>query len=213
MPNETLEDFQSRIATPPEPPSAVLLQPTGDIEFLEPLTHTEEFVKSEPAAARVAPAGTVKYPFSWFHRSLAIGGALAIIAFLGISLLIAIYRRPVEPVSPIDVAADQYPADTLPSAEELDDSGLLSPVDSPFAFDGFPVVLKRQRRAPAPRAARSVYRPQIVQQSRPSVPRPQFIVSEFVPTTLIIYIENGEIKTRIEPQLTTAYKRSLPPGN
>jgi hypothetical protein len=38
-------------------------------------------------------------------------------------------------------------------------------------------------------------------------------VSEFVPTTLIIYIENGEIKTRIEPQLTAAYKKPAPLSN
>jgi hypothetical protein len=33
-------------------------------------------------------------------------------------------------------------------------------------------------------------------------------VSDFVPTTLVIYIENGEIKTRIVPQLNAGYKKS-----
>jgi hypothetical protein len=33
-------------------------------------------------------------------------------------------------------------------------------------------------------------------------------MSSFVPTTLIIYIENGEIKTRIERQLTSGRKTS-----
>lgn len=216
MPNETLEDFQSRVAAPAEPPSKVLLYPTGDIEVLEPLAHAEEFVKTETAApAGGTVAGPVKYPFSWFHRVLAFGGALAIIAFLAISLLNAIYRTPVEPVSPVDVASDQSTADTLAPSEELDDPDTLTAVDSPFAFNGFPVA----RNAPSPRRVssrpfRSVYRPQTVrQQARPIVPHPQLIVSEFVPTTLIIYIENGEIKTRIEPQLTATYKKPPPPGN
>ena len=41
--------------------------------------------------------------------------------------------------------------------------------------------------------------------------RPKFWVSDFVPTTLIIYVDKGEIKTRIEPQLTADYKR--PPAS
>ena len=39
------------------------------------------------------------------------------------------------------------------------------------------------------------------------MPSPQFIVSEFVPTTMFIFVENGEVKSRIEPQLTAGYKR------
>jgi len=35
------------------------------------------------------------------------------------------------------------------------------------------------------------------------------MVTGFVPTTLVIYAENGEIKTRIEPQLTSGYKKQL----
>jgi len=35
------------------------------------------------------------------------------------------------------------------------------------------------------------------------------MVADFVPTTLIIYPENGEIKTRIEPQLTAVYRKPI----
>jgi len=215
-PNETLDDFKSRVTAPAEPPTEVLLYPTGDIEVLEPVAHVEEFVNAGPVtAAGEIVASPAKYPFSWFHRSLAFGGALAIIAFLGISLLSAIYRTPVEPVSPVDVASDQNTADKLAPSEQLDDSDLFSAVDSPFAFNGFPAARKASSpRRVSSRPFRNVHRPQIVQQQpRPVVPHPQLIVSEFVPTTLIIYIENGEIKTRIEPQLTASYKKPPPPGN
>jgi hypothetical protein len=32
-------------------------------------------------------------------------------------------------------------------------------------------------------------------------PQPRIFVSDFVPTTLVIYAENGEIKKRIEPNV------------
>ena len=213
MPNETLEDFKSRIAAPIEPPRGVWLKLTGDIEVLKPLARTEDFVKTKAAAA--ASASPVPHRPPRFPRSLAVAGALAMTALiLGTGLLIAFYGPPVEPVSPIDVASEQSSADILAPSEELDDSDLLSAVDSPFAVENFFAVRKVPRpRRVSSRLFRSVYRPQIVQQPRPVVPRPRFIVSEFVPTTLIIYIENGEIKTRIEPQLTAGYKKPSPLPN
>jgi hypothetical protein len=63
----------------------------------------------------------------------------------------------------------------------------------------------RPRRVHA-RVFQSVYRPRRFV----ALPRPRLIVSNFVPTTLIIYIDNGEIKTRIEPQLTAGYKKPSP---
>jgi hypothetical protein len=33
------------------------------------------------------------------------------------------------------------------------------------------------------------------------------MVTGFVPTTLVIYAEKGQIKTRIEPQLVSGYKK------
>src|SRR5206468_394286 len=37
----------------------------------------------------------------------------------------------------------------------------------------------------------------------------QLATTKFIPTTLIIYVEKGEVKSRIEPQLTAAYKKPL----
>jgi hypothetical protein len=210
MPYESLEDFNTRVAAPAEPPSPVLLYPTGDIEVLEPLAHAESFVKTEAVADSAFVNPAIPHRVSWFHRSLALAGALAMTAvILGAGLMIGFYGPSAEPVSPIEVAGDQQPADILTPQEELDESDLLSVAESPLAFAEPFAIRKaaRAKRRATPRVFRSTYRP------RPVVPRPRFIVSEFVPTTLIIYIENGEIKTRIEPQLTAAYKRSLPPGN
>src|SRR4029078_1475039 len=93
--------------------------------------------------------------------------ALAIIAFLGAGLLIRLYRPTVEPVAPVGVASDQPGAiSPPPDVSEIPDG--FSPINAPFAFDGFPIV----RKAPKPRrvsshASRNVYHPQ-----RP-VPNPQ----------------------------------------
>ena len=215
-PNETLDDFKSRFAAPAEPPpDAVLLYPTGDIEVLEPLAHSEDFINDEAVTGTFA--SDAPRPFSWFHRTLALGGALAIIAFLGAGLLIRLYRPTVEPVGPVGVASDQPGAiSTPPDVSEIPDG--FSPINTPFAFNGFPIV---PRKAPKPRrvsshASRNVYQPQRHvpnPQITALVPRQQLIVSDFVPTTLIIYIENGEIKTRVEPQLTAAYKKPSPLSN
>ena len=208
MPNESLDDFKSRIAKPPDPPPVVWLKSTGETEVLQPLARAENFVNNKAAIASAAAAPA---RFSRFHYALAIGAAFAMVAFILGNFLTGIYFPSVQPVSPVDVASDQHPSDTLTPPEELNGTDLWSGVESSFAFDEPNAVRKATRpRRTMPRVlnrvVNSVYR------YRPTVPRPRFIVSEFVPTTLIIYIENGEIKTRIEPQLTTAYKRSLPPG-
>jgi hypothetical protein len=208
IPNESLDDFNSNAAQPEAvaPPPVLSLRLTGDTELLKPLASGEDPVKSE-AAVGDAPVRATLQRISWFHRSLAVGGGLAIIALLlSITFYTAIYGPPAEPVS--EAATDGQPADTLTPSEEPDTSDLLSAVDSPFAFDGLAAV----RKVPIPRHARarglhSIYRP------RRLVRRPQLMASDFVPTALIIYAENGEIKTRIEPQLTAAYKKELPLPN
>lgn len=212
-PNETLDDFQSRVTAPVEPPDAVLLYPTGDIERLEPLAHSEDFTNSEAVIGTFSSVAPRR--FSWFHRTLAVGGALAIIAFLGAGLLFRVYRPTVEPVGPVDVASDQ-PADISTPSDKSDGLDLFSPINSPFAFDGLPVVRKAAKpRRVSSRSSGNAYRPQRTTpnpQITALLRHSQLMVSDFVPTTLIIYIENGEIKTRVEPQLTAAYKKS-PPGN
>jgi hypothetical protein len=205
LPDENLDDFTSKAAAPkPEgPPSFVWLYPTGEIEVLQPLARYEGFIKTKAATATAAAN-----PHPRFPRSLAVAAALAMTALiLGTGLLIGYYAPHLEPVSPIDVAADQSPADTLTSPEEPGAFDLLSTLDSPSAFDGVVAVRKviRTRRVHA-RVFQSVYRPRRFV----ALPRPRLIVSNFVPTTLIIYIDNGEIKTRIEPQLTAGYKKPSP---
>jgi hypothetical protein len=217
VPNESLDDFNSSAAQPKAvgPPPAVSLRLSGDIEVLKPLASCQDFVKSEPAAggALVRPA---LHRLSWFHRSLAVVGGLAIITFLlSISFYNAIYGPPVEHAenpsdtvaSQDEMAMDRQPADILTLPEELDDSASLPAVDSLSAFEDFPAVRKVARlRYARARVLRAAYR-------RRHTRRPQLFVTEFVPTTLVIYAENGEIKTRIEPQLTAGYNNPLPLPN
>jgi hypothetical protein len=78
-----------------------------------------------------------------------------------------------------------------------DDSPSLAEVGP--AYEVQSDVLKPIRTMPNTIAA--VYKP------RPRSRRPALVMSKFVPTTLIIYPENGIIKTRIQPQLTAVYKK------
>jgi hypothetical protein len=63
-----------------------------------------------------------------------------------------------------------------------------------------PTVAVRPRAA-RPRMIHAIYRVRHLQNRR------QLAVTKFIPTTLIIYVENGEVRSRIEPQLTAAYKK------
>ena len=51
MPNESLDDFKSRIAKPPDPPPVVWLKSTGETEVLQPLARAENFVNNKAAVA------------------------------------------------------------------------------------------------------------------------------------------------------------------
>jgi hypothetical protein len=51
-------------------------------------------------------------------------------------------------------------------------------------------------------------RPRVTNRQRRPLSQKPLVESNFVPTTLIIYIDKGEVKTRIEPQLTASLKKS-----
>jgi hypothetical protein len=224
VPDENLDDFNiSSAPKTAEPPAVKLVHPSGEIEVLKPLARWEGFVKSEAATGGMFHRAAPHWP-SWFRRSLAVGGAVAIIALiLGTGIYVGIYRPPVEPVvSKSDVAIDQQPESALLPPDEPSASDLLPTADSPGAFDELYAVgpVKRSRHlrprtGPRQRFAFSILnsRFSIASHHRRPLLRPQLIVSAFIPTTLIIYIENGEIKTRIEPQLTAGYKKPVTLSN
>jgi hypothetical protein len=218
-PNDSLDDFKTIDAKPePEPPALVTVQRTGEVEVLKPLASWEDFAKTKTARRETARGW---HRLTAFHRSLATAGAVALIALaIGGGVYIRNYRSHVGSAQiPADnvvisnsSATNQRSANALPSVEEPLTSDLFPSEDSPSASDDDEANVVRsvaKRRHVARRhVLRAAYRP-LLRPFRPrfGLPRPQFWVSNFAPTTLIIYVENGVIKTRIEPWLNAGYKK------
>ena len=201
-PEESLDDFTVRMPPKaPEPPDAVSLYSKGRVKVLEPLARWEHPTHPEPASVSNF-SRPVRHGLSWFHRSLAVGGALAM---AGLILTSAIVIGISDERSGEDVATVGSPDVSLTQAEEPSALDIYPSAASTPVIDEVDIVPPAgPRRRPARRGARLVgYRPR-----RPAR-RSQPLQPKFVPTTLIIYAENGEIKTRVEPSLTAVYKKPL----
>lgn len=209
-PAESLDNFNVKPAPKAaEPPSPVSLSVTGEFEVLHPLV-----LPGDRAKFKVVTSYTYVRPAthrqSWFDRSIALGGSFALMSFILLSaVLVGVYEPTDDPsISSIDSASEP----TYLALDQLDDT--LTPLEEPLTSDSYPATspledlprtvrrTSRVRRA-MPRAHLAAYRPSH------RFRRPLLAVTKFVPTTLIIYAENGEIKTRIEPQLIAAYKKPL----
>src|SRR6476660_287923 len=92
-PKESLRDFQAAAPKPTEPPAERSVRLSGKIAILKPVETRYELVRQR---------------LPWFHRSLAVGGAFALILFvLGTVIDIAINGSRFEPaVAANDVATD-----------------------------------------------------------------------------------------------------------
>ncbi len=200
--------------TKTEPPRPVYVRFTGEVEVLKPL-------EGWAGPVKVAASETFALPepngLSWFHRSLVASGAFALgSVILASAVFIGMYDGAVKQTGD--------PAEVVELATGVQSDDRLLPAEGPLASEIFttessePTVAnsvtssefrnrhRTFRIRKAPRSAfKSSARPGVRFDAygQPSQPRRSpLIVSAFVPTTLIIYIENGEIKTRIEPQLT-----------
>jgi hypothetical protein len=123
------------------------------------------------------------------------------------AILVAIYDQPAESYvsqgdatgGPIDMAIDPFGEQS--AAEGLFTLDLSTPqVPLVKLLTARPNIRSRSSRQSNQLAANRPRR-------RP--PGPRLIVSDFVPTNLIIYPEDGVIKTRIEPQLVAIHKVPL----
>ena len=201
-PKESLDDFTGRM--PPkaaEPPDAVSLRSKGKVKVLEPLARWEHPTHPEPASVSNF-SHPVRQGLSWFHRSLAVGGALAMAGLILTSaIVIGISDEP----SGADVASVGRSDRALTQIEEPSALDIFPSSDPVPMTDGLDTVPRNAtRRRPAnPPVRHAGYRP------RRAARRSQPLQARFIPTTLIIYAENGEIKTRVEPSLTAIYKKPL----
>jgi hypothetical protein len=213
-PRDNLDDYRSRLEPAEPPPSYVELGLSGETEVLAPLAEWDGYVKdsSRKGIGRL----------SWFHRSLALSGAVVVLGLMvGTGTFLKMYGPPSSPtdnlnssvLGPTETSLEPQNNEIAESPDEADEPASLIDENSPSAFMSPDAVSPTARRKTyRPRVNRSFARPRVLfaatRVRHHLLPRPQFIVSDFVPTTLVIYVDKGEIKTRVEPQLTAAFKRS-----
>lgn len=213
IPKDSLEEFFANRAAPkkpPPPPEPVQLEFTGEVEWVKPLA------RWEPPA--IQPSSVETPLLSWFHRSLVFGGAMAtLVLVFGTGMFLALFGPPVDVVSgPANVAVNELSIDSLVTDDEVGTADLFTTDESTFAYNE-PLVLRStaKRRVARPRVRSYANRSRVLFAAN-RMPRrlrsaPKMIWSDFVPTNMIIFVENGVIKTRIEPQITAVYKR-VPAG-
>ena len=202
-PYESLDDFIVK-ATPEnvDPPRPVSLRLTGEVEVLKPLARWEHPGQIAPTKAEIQ-LRPVPHRFSWFHRSLLVGGGITMTALVFTSAIL------------IGVSDSAVPPETanVEFIEVPNEAERLLPEEAPLSSDIFSTSESGEEtgpvRTPVRRANRNRFRraaAPVRTTVRKALPRPakqphQLLVSKFVPTTLVIYIENGLIKSRIEPWL------------
>jgi hypothetical protein len=191
-PDENLDDYNVKPATVTEIelPRAVSLGRTGEVEVLKPLMGQEV-----PPPTMVFRRRSIGQPL-WFRRLIAVGsGALAMI---GLVLVSAILMGIDDPAAELDIATQMQPEEKVIQAEEPFNFEILSPSSVATLRGGIDIVRASvKRKVIKPRV-------QLAQQPRPYIAPLQAEEPKFVPTTLVIYSDNGVIKTRIEPWIQSS---------
>ncbi len=206
VPNESLDDFINTDAAlkTAEPPSDRSLQLTGKVEVLKPIARSTDLARFRAATGRMIlrPEPSPKRNgISWYHRSLALSGAVAFGALL-LGIFTWIYTPPEPFVAQNELVQDQPGGIHSYLQNDAATADTFTPSVAPRVSDTRRTARSTERRRTVrTRHRRTAYR------SRNAAPVPRMVMSEFVPTTLIIYIENGEVKTRIEPQVPAGHKR------
>ena len=194
-PDDSLEDFIAKPApqVTPDVPRSVALQRTGEVEVLKPLTRVKVRAKRGRYSFK-APLQPL-----WFRRFLAVGSAALVM--VGFVLVSAILVGINDPVAGPEVASSGEAEYTLTQPEE------------PFSFDVFSlapagnvadIVRSKIRRRPA----RPTFKLVANKPRRQFRPPLQPEEPDFVPTTLVIYAENGVINSRIEPWFPDGEKKT-----
>jgi hypothetical protein len=117
---------------------------------------------------------------------------------IGLVLVSAILVGINDPAAGPDVATNGQPGDMLTQTEEPFGFDIYSPLGFARVSVGNDIVRSNvvRRRSARPAIRLTAYRPKVQLRLPPQPEEPKF-----VPTTLIIYAENGVINTRIEPWL------------
>jgi hypothetical protein len=218
IPREDLKEFiyYDVVKDRPDLPERKVQHPTGENEVLKPLAVWDGPAVNKPERR------SFFFRFSDYQRPLMLAAAFAVVALaVGVGIDTWMSTPLAELATPVEIAADEQSDDLTPSDTSADESDLMSSEDSPSAFNTSDTdepaparaVTRHRRKFTSRKFGRLSYSSPTVRfaavrvKPRPLI-HPQFIVSEFVPTTLIIYVDNGVVRSRIEPQLA-AYKRSV----
>lgn len=220
-PKESLDDFTVQPALEPaEPPRAVSLRLTGEVEVLKPLARWEGPAKMVPVVAEPpvrrswfdrSLADRAPASLSWFHRSLALGGTVAMVALvLTSAIVIGMYDRPdagrelVQTAGDADLSQDgrpdrrQLPPKVPPMSDKFTAADSGTTIADPSDVFEFGNTRSAARVRTVSHSARRPHIQVATYRPRRRLPQPQLVASHFFPTTLVIYIEKGLVKTRIE---------------
>src|SRR5687767_10292493 len=176
-------------------PDLHIVKPAPDVDPDPPrgeITVEEQVLEHVPDSEVSKPITNIF--LSWLRRSLAVASVLAIITLIVLGVLSAVFILVDSPSPRADVPT------TEPSPEDLEQT------DETLNFHSFseanlaPVTTGRsnvRRRRSRPRIRANGYKSR--RPNRPPHRLRKPLVPLFMPTTLVIYIEDGVIKTRIEP--------------
>jgi len=190
-PNESLDDFIVKpvAEVDSEAPRSVSLRRTGEVEVLKPLARVDVRAKSGRYGFRPV------YQPLWFRRFLAVGsGALVMIAFVLVSAIL--------------VGINETAGPEVASNDKIEYA--LAQFGEPLTFDisSFGAAVDVAQSYVRPRTARPTIQLAVDKPRRQFRPPLEPDEPDFVPTTLVIYAENGSINTRIEPWFQTADKKT-----
>lgn len=200
-PDESLDEYvvkpEPEVAT--VPPSPVSLRFTGEVEVLRPLARWEHPVKMVPATSDTLLRPAPPYRLSWFHRSLAVGGGITMAALvLASAMVIGISDPTTGPeTAQLSVAEDQNEFPIYRTRE-------VEPAEVPLASDIFEIPdsestnVNQVSKASRFRSSWKRHVQRATYRHKAAPVQTHLAVSQFEPTTLVIYVENGVVRSRIE---------------
>lgn len=200
---------------------------SGVVEVLKPIARAAERPVPEPSE----PVGAAAKQPSRSNRTPIAASALVTIALVAVAAIYFATRRPgpdiardIPAAAPAEPRSENNTAPEIANAPDDDATDTDDPEvelvpradeapDSNFV-PARPMVTRRRARPHRPPAyIPRRRRPLFAAERPPQRPlfRPKLWISDFVPTTLVIYIDKGQVKTRVEPQFATNYNK--PPAN
>jgi len=181
-------------------------KPAKVFETLRPLAIWEDPTKKSLFPAEPPQRG------SRTRLAMVFGGACALLALgIGSGIYLESFWPNVAPAEnpshnlaySADANVEDEPAEPQSSTDNTNDSDLVPDEDTPSVFNvPTPARTTVRRRSARPRVSLVRHRPRFslaTDRRPPRLIHPQFWVSDFKPTTLVIYVENGQVKTRVEP--------------